>query len=183
MTAMPDRAILLMDLQHDFLGEKEARMPVDPSAVPAVLTAANAILARERLAPALPILVVHEYPAADHAGNKLRRGAAVEGSPGAQLDARLRQTEGVKVIKKSAASAFTNPELDAFLKANAVREIYILGVFAEACVLATVREARRQGYAVQVLAGAVATDSWWKKKLALWAMKRAGAVVRYGLPA
>jgi nicotinamidase-related amidase len=51
----------------------------------------------------------------------------------------------------------------------------VLGVFAEGCVRSTVVEAVKRGYTVHVIANAVASNAAWKKRFALWAMKRAGA--------
>ena len=45
-----------MDLQHDFLGAEGSRMPVQPEGVAAVIGTANAILGKEVLTQALPIL-------------------------------------------------------------------------------------------------------------------------------
>jgi nicotinamidase-related amidase len=171
-----------MDLQHDFLGANGSRMPVDTKGAAAVLGAANAILAKEVLASAIPVLVVNQFPASARIGNSFRNGAAVEGSAGAQLDGRLHNSAGIKVITKSCPSAFTNPELDAFLRAQGVREIYVLGVFAAGCVCATVRDAAQHGYKVNVIADVVASNARWKKKFALWVMKRAGATLLPSVP-
>ena len=51
------------------------------------------------------------------------------------------------------------------------------GLFAEGCVRSTVVEAIKLGYTVHVIANAVATNAAWKKRFALWAMKRAGAKI------
>ena len=81
------------------------------------------------------------------------------------------------MISKSSPSAFSNPELHRYLQAHGVNELYIVGVFAEGCVRATVSDARRRGYKVNVIADAVASSGPWKKRFGLWAMRRAGANV------
>lgn len=58
-----------------------------------------------------------------------------------------------------------------------MKKIYVLGVFAEGCVRASVVEAVKLGYTVNVIADAVATNATWKKAFALWAMARAGATI------
>ena len=172
---MTRSAILLMDLQHDFLGAEGSRMPVQPEGASAVISTANAILAKEVLSPALPILVVNQFPATDRIANFFRKDAAVAGTPGASLDTRVLNVGGVKVVRKASASAFTNPELDQYLRSEGITELYVMGVFAEGCVRSTVLDAKRRGYAVHVVAAAVASNSSWKKRFALWAMRRAGA--------
>ena len=168
-------AVLLMDLQHDFLGAEGSRMPVQPEGASAVISTANAILAKEVLPQALPILIVNQFPATDRIANFFRKGAAVAGSPGANLDRRILNVGQVKVIRKARASAFTNPELDQWLRSEGITDLYVMGVFAEGCVRSTVLDAKRRGYSVHVIAPAVASNASWKKRFALWAMRRAGA--------
>ncbi len=174
---MTRAAVLLMDLQRDFLDTDDARMPVDASGAASVLRNANAVLAKRALETSIPVLVVNQFPASARIANFFRKGAAISGTPGAELDPRVRNSAQVKVIPKSRPSAFTNPELDSYRKAQGVKELYVMGVFAEGCVRATVLEALRRGYKVNVIADAVATDKPWKKRFALWAMKRAGATL------
>lgn len=174
-------AVLLIDLQRDFLGSPgAARLPVGEAGAAAVLAAANAILAGRRLPGALPVLIVTAFPRSARFANFFRHQAALAGSAGAGLDPRLELPAGVRVLTKTVADAFSNPELEALLRGRGVTELYVLGVFAEGCVRATVLGARRRGYAVTVLAGAVASNARWKQRLALWSMRRAGARVASG---
>jgi nicotinamidase-related amidase len=83
----------------------------------------------------------------------------------------------VKLIRKSKPSAFSNPELNEYLKANDTQTIYAVGVFAEGCVRATVLEARRLAYNVTVPMDAIGTNANWKRTFALWSMRRAGVVL------
>lgn len=168
-------AALLIDLQQDFLDEESGRMPVNAQAAIAVIETANAILAKELLACAVPILVVNQFDPRDRIANLFRRGAALAGARGADIDPRIRSPRGIKIVAKNKPSAFTNPELDSYLRAEEVGELYVMGVFAEGCVRSTVLDAGRRGYRVHVIADAIATDAQWKKRFALWAMTRAGA--------
>lgn len=179
---MPKFAVLLLDLQKDFLDGESGRMPVDPAGADAVLEAANDILSKRVLADALPVLVVNRFPVSAHVANFFRKGAAIAGSDGAEFDARLHHRETVPVISKSRPSAFSNPELDKLLLKHDVQELYVMGVFAEACVRATVTDAIKLGFTVHVLADAVASNAAWKKRAGMWAMKRAGARIMDGLP-
>jgi nicotinamidase-related amidase len=170
-------AVLPVDLQRDFLGENGSRMPVDTDGAAAVLSTANAILTDRALGDAIPVLVVNRFTASASIANFFRHGAAIVGSSGAEIDPRVHHSDRVKIISKCRPSAFANPELEAFLRSLGIRQLYVMGVFAEGCVRATVLDALRRGYDVTVIAGAVATDRPWKKRFALWAMKRAGATV------
>jgi nicotinamidase-related amidase len=178
---MYNSAILLMDLQRDFLDVQEGRMPVDGAGASNVLETANHIFSKKVLAEALPILVVNQFPANARIANFFRRGAAMAGSAGATLDGRLKNHESAKIISKSSPSAFSNPELELYLHAHKVKELYVLGVFAEGCVRSTVIQAVKLGYTVHVIADSVATNAGWKKMFALWAMRRAGATIESSL--
>jgi nicotinamidase-related amidase len=174
---MPESAVLLMDLQCDFLDLVSGRMPVDKGGAQAVLRVANDVLAKRSLADALPILVLNQFPASARIANFFRKGAAIAGSAGAELDGRIERSGSEKVITKACPSAFSNPELEPFLRAHGVKRLYVLGVFAEGCVRSTAVDAVKRGYAVHVIADAVASNTAWKKVFALWAMARAGAEI------
>jgi nicotinamidase-related amidase len=174
---MPISAVLLIDLQRDFLDQEEGRMPVDERGALSVLRVANDVLSRRILANAWPILVTNQFAAAARLANYFRNGAAVCGTAGAVLDPRLERSGLEMVIAKASPSAFSNPELERYLHAQGVRTIYALGVFAEGCVRASVVQAVKLGYRVIVIADAVASNAKWKKTFALWAMARAGAEI------
>jgi nicotinamidase-related amidase len=164
-----------MDLQCHFLDRSGGRVTVDEQGAQTVIRVANEVLSRRILADALPVLVKNQFPATARIASFFRHGAAVRGTPGAELDPQLVRSGSELVITKSSPSAFSNPELERYLHAHGVQDIYVLGVFAEGCVRSTVAEAVKRGYAVHVIANAVATNAPWKKAFALWAMARAGA--------
>jgi nicotinamidase-related amidase len=172
-----NRAALLLDLQVDFLAPIGARMPVGEPDTSRVIALANQVLEGSLLPGCLPVLVVNEFPRSDWIGNFFRHGAAICGTPGSALDARIRRSPGVRIVPKRRPSAFTNPALDALLKANAVSELYLLGVFAEACVRATALDGRRRGYSVVVPLDGIGTNSRIKRDYAVWAMRRGGVEV------
>lgn len=172
---MTRRAVLLMDLQQDFLSAEGGRLPVLPEGAAAVISTANALLSRQVLPQALLNLILNQFPAEDRIANFFRKGAAIAGTAGASLDPRIVNHGPAKVLTKASASTFSNPELNRLLRAEQVTDLYIMGVFAEGCVRATVVDAIRLGYSVHVMANAIASNAAWKKTFALWAMKRAGA--------
>lgn len=107
----------------------------------------------------MSILVVNEFSARDHVGNFFRRHAAVAGTPGSDIDGRIRGAAGVKRIGKDRPSAFSNPEFDRELQAQHVRTLYVMGVFAEGCVRTTVLDALARGFEVFVLADGVGSNT------------------------
>ena len=55
---------------------------------------------------------------------------------------------GNNILLKNAADAFTNPELDSFLKSKAVTAIEVVGIDGNVCVYKTALGARKVGYDV-----------------------------------
>jgi nicotinamidase-related amidase len=174
---MPNAAVLLIDLQTDFLDWGKGRMPVDRIGAEEIIKIANKVLGKKILPDALPVLIVSKFPPSARIANFFRKNAALAGSPGANIDKRILKSESAAAFEKSKSSAFSNPEVSDYLKKRDVKDLYVLGVFAEGCVRATVLEAIKIGFNVCVLENAVATNAPWKKQFALWAMNRAGALV------
>jgi nicotinamidase-related amidase len=175
---MPPRAaVLLLDLQVDFLNTTEGNMPVDRDGSFRVLAAANEVLAGKALAGALPVLIVNQFPASAKVANWLRHGAAMAGSAGANLDPRLNLAPGVRVFEKHEASAFSNPDLEPYLRQQNVGKLWVLGVFAEGCVRATALAGRRLGFEVMVPEAEIATNATWKAAFARWALRRGGVSI------
>ncbi len=174
---VPDTAVLMIDLQRDFLDQAIGRMPVDPRGAACVIDVANQVLGKRLLPEALPIIVQNEFARSDWLGNFFRHQAALAGSPGAALDVRIRTSESRATIKKCRSSAFSNMALEAMLQEHGVRNLYVLGVFAEGCVRATACDAVARGYRVFVVEDAVASNADMKKRFGLWAMRRAGATM------
>ena len=156
---MPDTAVLLMDLQRDSLDCEAGSMPVDQWGARAARRLANAVLSKWVLAGALPILVKNQFLASAWFANFLRRGAAIGGTAGAELDSRLERSGSEIIITKARPSAFSNPELQRYLHAHGVDTLYVLGVYAEGCVRASVVKAIKLGYSVIVIADAVASNA------------------------
>ena len=174
---MPNAAILLIDLQTDFLDWEQGRMPVDRLGSEGVIKIANEVLEKNILPEALTVFIVSKFPSSARITNFFRKNAAMVGTPGANIDERILKPESSAVFEKSKSSAFSNPEVADYLKNRGVKDLYVLGVFAEGCVRATVLDAIKIGFNVCVIENAVATNAPWKKQFALWIMNRAGALV------
>ncbi len=149
-------ALLIVDVQYDFLpgGSLGVR---DGDAVIAPL---NAWIARFRAA-GLPILATRDWHPADHCSFVAQGGIwpehCVAGSPGARFHADLALPEDVLVISKAtrqdaeAYSAFAGTDLAERLRQWQVRRLFIGGLATDYCVLNTVADAHRLGYATVVL--------------------------------
>lgn len=174
---IPNAAVLLIDLQTDFLDWEQGLMPVDRMGSEEVIKIANEVLIKNLLPEALSVFIVSKFPPSARFANFFRKNAAIAGTPGANIDERVLKPESSAVFEKSKLSAFSNPEVADYLKNRGVKDVYVLGVFAEGCVRSTVLDAIKIGFNVCVIENAVATNAPWKKQFALWVMNRAGALV------
>jgi len=167
-------AVLLLDLQLDFLDPQRGKMPVPGEGAARVVAAANHVLRGEVLAGALPVLIVNQFPRGAVLGNCFRHGAALAGSPGAGLDPRIAHPPHVRIFSKARDDAFSNAALETYLREQGVGTVWVLGVMSEGCVRATALAARRLGFEVLVAQDAIATTAAWKARLAIWLMRRGG---------
>ena len=121
------------------------------------------------------IFIVNQWPAWRFLENWWFDNAFRVGSPWADLDPRLGTPEILLV--KSYADAFSNPNLDLLLRQKQVDKLLVAGLFADACIYATVKTAIKKGHTVGVLANAVVTKKAENLVTALSALEKIGAEI------
>ncbi len=170
-----DSALMLIDFQADFLDD-DGRMPVARAhVVPMIAAAADAVeLFKQRGRPV--VAIGNEFRRSDIVMNFLRRHASVEGSPGARWDERI-PLDGAKYFPKWGGSAFGNPELEPWLRAQNVRTLVVAGLMARACVTATTKAALERGFRVVLLEPAIACVSERSRTRALERLELKGAQI------
>lgn len=151
-------------------------MPIARDQVGPLLTAANALIDAASAREAHVAYVVNVFPRSALVANFFRRGAAVAGTKGTEIDPRVRVAGDVR-FSKAASDAFTNPALDAWLREQDVREIVVVGVFAPHCVRATVRGALERAYSVTIASDGIAARSERSRSDAIAKLRRDGALV------
>jgi nicotinamidase/pyrazinamidase len=173
-------AVLIIDVQHDFLPGGALAVPDGDAVLPALVEAAVG---------ADLIVASRDAHPADHCSFVAQGGIwpphCVEGTPGAELHPAVTGLRPAVVIDKAttsdrdAYSAFDGTGLAAELRARGVDRLVVGGLATDYCVRASVLDALREGFAVTVLAGGVrgveveAGDT----ERALHEMREAGAVV------
>jgi nicotinamidase-related amidase len=150
----PQVALLVVDLQKEFL-DPGGRQPVAPSQVAPMLAATNRLVENARSLGVELAYMQSEAPA------------------GGELDPRLQRPSG-PVFRKERADAFSNPELDEFLRSRAVDHLLLAGVFADRSVYYTAEGAINRGYKVKVVRDAVGAGSDARRSSALGVLEREG---------
>lgn len=156
----PGDALLIVDAQVDFLPGGRLAVPAGDEVVP-VLNAYLRAFGRR----GLPVFATRDWHPPDHCSFREHGGPwpphCVAHSDGARFAPLLDLPCGVTIISKAAEaqkdaySGFEGTALDAILRAAGVRRVFVGGLATDYCVLNTVRDARRLGYAVRLLTDAI----------------------------
>jgi nicotinamidase/pyrazinamidase len=156
----PGDALLIVDAQIDFLPGGRLAVPAGDEVVP-VLNAYLRAFGRR----GLPVFATRDWHPPDHCSFREHGGPwpphCVAHSDGARFAPLLDLPCGVTIIskateaRKDAYSGFEGTTLDGILRAAGVRRLFVGGLATDYCVLNTVRDARRLGYAVRLLTDAI----------------------------
>ncbi len=151
-------ALVVVDLQNDFVTGSLA-VPDAPAVVDPLNRAMAAFAAR-----GLPVFATRDWHPPDHCSFRDRGGPwpvhCVAGTPGAAFVPGLRLPPDAVHIHKAtdrdteAYSALAGTALGDELRARKVRRIFVGGLATDYCVVNTVRDAIRLGFAVVVLGDA-----------------------------
>ena len=156
----PGDALLLVDVQNDFLPGGELAVPGGNAVLPAL----NRYLA---LAAALhlPVYASRDWHPAQHVSFGAQGGPwpahCIAGSRGAAFAPALTLPATVTIIDKGtdakaeAYSAFEQTALAVQLRAAGIKRLLIGGLATDFCVLNTVRDALASGFAVLLLGDAI----------------------------
>lgn len=180
-------ALIVVDVQRDFLpGGSLAVAGGD-----AVIAPLNGWLSRFAAA-GRPLFATRDWHPPDHCSFRAQGGPwpphCVAGTAGAEFPAALQLPAAARIVSKAmtrdrdAYSGFAGTDLDAQLRVAGVRRVFVGGLATDYCVLNTVLDARRLGYAVVLLSDAVrAVDvAPGDGERAVAAMLAAGATARGG---
>jgi nicotinamidase-related amidase len=159
LTLDPGRtAVLVMDYQNDILGmlPEKAQAPL--------LERASAILkaAREAHLPIIYVVVRFRtgYPEVNRQNQRFsslkETGRLREGTPGAEIHARVAPQPGDIVVTKRRVGAFSTTDLETILRAHNISTLALFGISTSGVVLSTVRWAADLDYQLLVVADACA---------------------------
>lgn len=151
-------AVLIMDYQNDIVGmlPEKSRGPLLDKAVDALKAARQAHL---------PIIYVavrfrDGYPEISRQNKRFaslkESGRLREGTPGAEIHARVAPRPGDVVVTKRRVGAFSTTDLEPILRANNITTLALFGIATSGVVLSTVRWAADMDYQMIVVGDACA---------------------------
>lgn len=153
-------ALLIVDVQRDFLPGGALAVPDGDAVVPVLAEAGKAFDAA-----GLPVVASRDWHPDDHCSFRPYGGAwpphCRAGTPGASLPDALQLPANARIVDKAtqsdkdAYSAFEGTDLDTWLRERGVRRLFIGGLATDYCVLNTANDALDHGYDVVLLEDAV----------------------------
>jgi nicotinamidase/pyrazinamidase len=153
-------ALLIVDVQRDFLPGGALGVPEGDEVVPLLSTLAEAFAAKK-----LIVVASRDWHPANHCSFRQSGGPwpphCRAGTPGAELDPGLNMSPGTIIVDKGTTtdkdtySAFEGTALDATLQQAGIKRLFIGGLATEYCVLNTATDALQHGYDVILLQDAI----------------------------
>lgn len=153
-------ALLLVDVQRDFLPGGALAVPDGDAVVPVLNACAREFLRRGR-----PVVASRDWHPVNHCSFEAYGGLwpphCIAGTPGAEIDPALGLPEDTTIISKAttpdkdAYSAFEGTELAAQLKDLNVDRVFVGGLATDYCVLNTARDALKHGFKVVLMTDAI----------------------------
>jgi NAD+ synthetase len=153
----PTAALLVVDMQNDFLPGGALGVAGGDRLAPAIAAAA---------ADAGTVVATRDRHPADHCSFAERGGAwpahCVDGTPGAELHPSIAGMRFDRVVDKGtdrdreAYSGFDGTDLAEYLRGRGIERVVVAGVATDYCVRATALDAIAAGFQTTVLADAVA---------------------------
>jgi nicotinamidase-related amidase len=163
------RALLVIDMLNDFL-EEQGALYCGPAAR-AILPFVARKIGEAREAGDLVVFVCDRHTPDDREF-EMFPPHCVAGTAGAGVAPELIHREGDIVVPKRRFSAFYGTDLDLHLRERAVKEVVLVGVCTNICVLYTAADARMRNYEVTVLRDGVASFDEDAHRFALKEMEK-----------
>lgn len=156
----PGDALLVTDVQNDFLSGGSLAVPGGDEVVPVLNRYIDIFVTRN-----LPVFATRDWHPEHHCSFRAQGGPwpphCIVGTHGAGFAAALQLPPSAVIISKAttlehdAYSSFLRTDLDRQLRDTGIRRIFIGGLTTDYCVLNTVRDALQLGYQVFVLVDAI----------------------------
>src|SRR5574337_950237 len=157
----PDDALVIVDVQNDFLPGGSLAVPQGDKVIPILNCYLTAFMRR-----GLPIIATRDWHPPNHCSFQPYGGPwpshCVQGTPGAEFAPGLELPVSTILItlkgtrpEKDAYSAFDGTDLDTRLRAQGVKRLFVGGLATDYCVLCTVNDGLKAGYAVALMQDAI----------------------------
>jgi nicotinamidase/pyrazinamidase len=159
-TLRPSDALVVVDVQNDFLPGGSLAVPAGDEVVPVL----NRYIA-DFVRAGLPVLATRDWHPPDHCSFRTQGGPwpphCVAGTAGARFAPGLRLPPSAVTVSKDTRpdentySGFQGGDLDQRLREAGVHRVFVGGLATDYCVLHTVKDALERGYDAILLTDAI----------------------------
>lgn len=178
----PGDGLLVVDVQRDFCAGGSLAVPAADEIVPAINGTIGAAVEK-----GIPVYASRDWHPRRHVSFKDQGGDwpphCLADTDGARFHPDLRLPDSTVIITKGVRfdqdqnSVFDQTGFDVQLRRDGVRRLWVGGLALDVCVLASVLDALREGFAVKVLRQATRAVRPSAGEEALARMREAGAVL------
>jgi len=148
------KALLVIDMLADFI-DRDGALFVGPKGEELIPFINEKI--RDFRKEGYPIIFVCDHHEEDDSEFQMFAPHCIAGTNGCELVKEIDVHPKDKVVKKRRYSAFFGTDLDIYLREKGVKELYLVGVCTNICVLYTAADARNLGYSVKIFRDGVAS--------------------------
>jgi nicotinamidase-related amidase len=148
-----NKALLVIDIQEDMTGVT-ATKPHPYKNSQELINNVNSVIKISKEKGIVVVYIKHQYR--NSLLSRTLIGKLIKDTAGSEIDSRINIISD-NIYSKDKGDAFSNPNLDTFLKQNNINELFLVGLDASACVLKTSIGAKSRGYKVSVLKDAITT--------------------------
>lgn len=173
----PNSALLVIDVQEGTTGDL-SEYPELKEQSQELIENINQLIQRAEMLKYPVIYITQETT--NWLLNAATNYALARGEPGAEIDYRV-MVVSENIFPKESMDAFSNPDLDEYLRKNQVDHLYITGLDAAGCAMKTTLGALNRGYKVSLVQNALISKSEEKKQEALAELESKGAKLLKGL--
>jgi nicotinamidase/pyrazinamidase len=181
----PRKAVLVIDVQEDFT-TMAGKRSFPPDAVERMIAIINRITAqaRDRGIPVISIRQEFDNLLTIWLVKIGAGGFGIKGRLGTRLDPRIHIIPGSVDFTKPKGDAFSNPKLDAWLRAQHVAELYLMGLDGVACVNRSAQGAINRGYRVNFIMDGIITQykGRWNKLVSIRMKEGVGVITADRFP-
>jgi len=167
----PQKALLVIDMQIDYIGEN-AKLSIEKKQINNLVLTINKII-DEYHKNNYKIIYTRRVFKTNDIKNRFNNYAVVEGTPGVEIDPRINIVTDI-IFDKFAPSTFSNTDFENYLIQNQIRDLYLCGVMADECVYETALEAYNKGYFVNYIGNAVGSSNDRKIERAVKKLRKKG---------
>lgn len=148
------KVLFVMDIQEDMTGTTASKGPFPITEHQKLIDHINQQIQRYEKNGDDVVYIVVALP--DNFFFRKLAGIAIKGTPGCEIDARIKRVSQY-YFEKSKASAFSNKDLVHFVKEKGVTHVEITGIDAAQCCAATAADAVKLGLSATIIQSATAT--------------------------